>query len=154
MLCIPFYLLFADANYIHTVYVSTLEIDEQQMRIKVFTDNLQDAIRNDSKSFRPSTEADFPADNRLAIEAYFRKKIELEINGQAIGFSLKEATLERDSYWITLSLNSHEKWKSCRLKADYLMELFPDQYNVVKVNNGKRQFFRLNKDKPSCEFTL
>lgn len=138
----------------HAVYLSVLEIDGKQMRAKVFTDNIQDAIRNDSEEFVPTAEEEFPNRNRSAIEKYFQKKIELEINNRGVSISLQEASLEGDSYWITFHLETAEKWETFYLKADYLMELFPDQTNVVKIINEKPRFFRLTKSNASCSFSL
>ena len=101
-------------------------------------DNLEDAIKNDASS----------------IEGYFQKKIRLQINKQLIGFNLQEVSEEGDSYWITFALDGPVTWQSFYLEADYFMELFPDQTNVVKVIGEKAQFFRLTKNKPSCSFGL
>ena len=89
----------------HALYLSILEIDEQEMKVKVFSDDLKDALRNDESS----------------IEAYFQKKIKLQVNGSPVGFELKEASEEGDSNWITFRLNEHEKWKSFSLDASYFM---------------------------------
>lgn len=151
---IPFYLLSLYLNHFHAIYISVLEIDEQQMSIKVFSDNLEDAIRNDAKSFTPSDEEAFPVVNRSAINGYFQKKIQLQINGHETGFSLEEVMVKGDSYWITLKLEAQEKRQSFYLKAIYLMELFPGQTNIVKVISEKPQFFKLTSLNPSCEFTL
>ena len=134
---VPFFLFFGEPTD-HAIYISVLEIDAQQMKVKVFEDNLQDALRNDSNS----------------IEGYFRKKIKLEINGNPVGFDLSDTSLEGDSYWITFRLRPHEKWESFSLEANYLMELFPDQTNVVKVLTEEPQFFRLSIFNPKCSFTL
>ncbi len=138
----------------HAVYLSVLEMDQEQMKIKVFTDNLQDAIRSDAESFTPSGKQTFPETNKSAIEAYFQKKILLRINGKAIGFYLEETTIEGDSYWVTLTLETHEKWEVCHLEASYFMELFPDQTNVVKVISESPQFFKLTKQHPGCSFKV
>lgn len=121
----------------HAIYISVLEIDEKEMKVKVFTDNLDDAIRNDANS----------------IEGYFRKKIRLQINEQFVGFNLQEVSEEGDSYWITFKLDAPTNWQSFYLEADYFMELFPDQTNVVKVIGDNPQFFRLTKANPTCSFT-
>lgn len=120
----------------HAIYISVLEIDRQEMKVKVFRDDLEDAIRNDSSS----------------MDEYFRKKIVLQINEQPVSFSLKEVSEEGDSYWITFSLDTPPQWNSFYLEADYLMELFPDQTNVVKIMGQKPQYFKLSKTNPACGF--
>ncbi len=122
----------------HSIYISVLEVDKQQMTVKVFIDNLEDAVKNDSNT----------------IEGYFQKKIRLKINEQAIGFNLQEVSEEGDSYWITFKLDGPINWQSFYLEADYFMELFPEQTNVVKVKVEKPHYFRLNKPNPTCGFNL
>ena len=135
-LLLPFFGASPEAD--HAVYISVLEIDQQQMKVKVFEDNLQDALRNDSNT----------------VEGYFRKKIKLKINGNAVGFDFENKKVEGDSYWITFRLHEHEEWQSFSLEANYFMELFPDQTNVVKVLTEEPQFFRLSIFNPKCSFTL
>ena len=132
------HLLFPTANTEHAIYLSVLELDGQEMKVKVFTDNLEDAIKNDASS----------------IEGYFQKKINLQINEEKLSFCLKEMTEEGESHWITFGFNAPETMKSLHLEASYFMELFPDQTNVVKVIGDKLYFFRLTKFNPSCSFSL
>ena len=138
----------------HEIYLSVLEINTGQMKVKVFTDNLQDAIRNDAQVLSSPDAATFLANHTAAIEAYFQKKIKLQIDERTVPFSLKEATLEGDSYWITFDLHPVNDWKSLYLEASYLMELFPDQKNIVKVMLERPQFYTLTKNQPSCRLTF
>ncbi|WP_462248457.1 DUF6702 family protein [Ekhidna sp.] len=133
---IPLYFLSLDLKADHDIYLSVLEIDNQEMKIKVFSDNLKDALKNDNTS----------------IEDYFRKKIKLQINNQKIEFFFKDSKVEGDSHWITFNLDTPKKWQSFHLEADYFMELFPDQINVIKVLGEKPQFFKLTKADASCSF--
>ncbi|NQZ75902.1 MAG: hypothetical protein HRT61_07285 [Ekhidna sp.] len=100
-------------------------------------DNLEDAIQNDANS----------------IEGYFLKKIDFKINEQPIQLSLEDIHEEEDSFWITFKVETPKIWKSFYLEAGYLMELFPDQTNVVKVLGDNPQFFSLTRLKPYCSFT-
>lgn len=124
------------SNVDHAIYVSVLEIESQQIKVKVFSDDLNDALRNDSSS----------------VEEYFQKKIKLRINEQSINFNLKAVSEEGESQWITFEMEAPSGWNSFYLKADYLMELFPDQTNVVKVMDKSTRYFRLSQSNPSCSF--
>ncbi|MEM9337754.1 MAG: DUF6702 family protein [Bacteroidota bacterium] len=153
-LLIPICLLAPSEKYDHAIYISVLEIDHREMRVKVFTDNLQDAIRNDSGYFTNIGEEAFLTIHKSAIHAYFQRKIQLKINDQNVVFHPKEATVEGNSYWFTFSLEPQKEWKSFYLKADYLMELFPEQINIVNVHGRKPQFFKLTKLSSSYRFKL
>lgn len=137
-LILSLFLISPSSKEDHAIYISVLELDKSQMKVKVFIDNLEDALRNDSNS----------------IEDYFQKKIKLQINSQNLYFSLNEVKEEGDSYWISFNMTTPENWRTFYLKADYLMELFPNQTNVVKVMIDKPQFFRLTKSNPTCSFKL
>ena len=123
------------ASFDHAIYISVLEINESQMKVKAFIDNLDDATRNAE-----------------SMQQYFEEKVELQINNETINFKIDEVNKEGDSYWITFKIATPETWNSFYLKADYLMELFPDQTNVVKIIGDKPQFFRLTKSNPTCSF--
>jgi len=148
------YLFSSGNSYDHAIYISVLEIDSKQMKIKVFTDNLQDAVRNHAGSVTFTGDKNFPETNEQVVEEYFREKISLKINEKSIDFFIQTITLEGDSYWITMALEAPEKWRSFYLEATYFMELFPDQSNMVKVKNDKPKFFRLTRSDPSCSFAL
>lgn len=141
-------------NSEHAMYISVLEIDQQEIRVKVFTDNLEDAIRNDAQHYAPPVEGAFHVVNQQYIEAYFQKKIVLKSGEKRISLTLKKSSHEGDSYWFTFTPTSIEKSEEIELKANYLMELFPDQTNVVKVMSSSPKFFRLTKFFPSCSFKL
>lgn len=154
LLLIHFCLIAPTSEGDHAIFISVLEVDSHQMKIKVFTDNLQDALRNDTGHLPPSTQGNFHIKNAHAIASYFRKKVQLQINEKEVDLNFLEATLEGDSYWITFELDFQEKWRSLKLEATYLFELFPFQTNVVKVMGEKQHFFRLSKHKPDCSVTF
>ena len=135
----------------HAIYLSVLEIDIQEMRIKVFQDNLEDAIRYNSPNFKPG--GAFDVENRPAIEAYFQRKVDLSITDRTVHFYLQNVTVEGDSYLLVFQLAPYETGKTFELEASYLMELFPDQTNVVKVLGTPPQYFRLTKFFPTCRFS-
>lgn len=155
LLLIPFLLLTAShTRSDHALYLSVLEIDKQQMKVKVFIDDLQDAIKYDSDSPIQSDEERFLLINRPLIQEYFQKKIQLQVNEQRVDFNLDKTSTEGGSYWVSFTLESPEKWQSLSLKASYLMELFPDQTNVVKILGEELHFFKLTKNNTSCSLTF
>ena len=114
-----------------------LEIDQKQMKVKVFSDDLADALRNDNSS----------------IEVYFQKRIKVMVDGEPQIFEHLNTTIEGDSHWITFKFRKNKKG-SFEVKATYLMELFPDQTNVLKVMSPKPQFYKLTKSNQTCSFSI
>jgi len=48
--------------------------------------------------------------------------------------------------WLTFEFNSPAAWRNVEITADYLMELFPTQSNVVSITYKKeKRMFRLIK---------
>ena len=138
----------------HAIYISVLEFDNQELKVKLFTDDLQDAIRNFSEDFKPGENNSFLQQNEGIIEAYFNQKINLKINGQQIRVKFQQGTVEGDSYWITFGLGNVGEWKTLSLSDTHFMELFPNQQNIVKVMGEKPRFCKLNSQNKNCSFNF
>ena len=140
----------------HAIYIGVVEIIREergttaQLRVKVFTDDLEDALRNFSKQHVSlSAESDCQA-NALWIARYFETHFECTINGRQAPFDYQKCGKNSESVWLFFDLKVPEDWKSIKVRADFLMELFPTQTNVVSINDHhKKKFLRLNKKKPS-----
>ncbi len=130
-------LLSTEVKADHAIYISVLEIDQEQMRIKVFMDDLDQAV----------------TDSYHSVEGYFKEKVEIKVNDEYLDFKLLDIREEEDSYWITFQLSQSSKWNSFYMRADYLMELFTDQTNIVKILGEKTRFFKLTASNPSCSFS-
>lgn len=138
----------------HAIYISVLEFDQQQLRVKLFTDDLQDAIRNYSSDFKPGETNSFIQKNQRLVESYLNDKIQLSINGQVVKVNFQSSKVEGDSYWITFSLRNVGEWKSLSLRDTHFMELFPTQTNIIKITGDKQRFCKLTKQSNTCNFTF
>ncbi len=137
----------------HAVYISVVEFQENSVRIKVFTDDLQDAIRNDSPgSFQPGNISDFCNLNQSAIEKYFQNKLKIVINNSPVAIKYLKSRVEGDSYWINFTMNFSGSWKSLNISAPFFRELFPTQSNIIKVMGSKPRFCKITAGNPQCSF--
>lgn len=137
----------------HAIYISVIEISKNQevteIRVKVFQDDLQNAIKNYSGVVALTAPEVFPQKYSNEIESYFREH--LKVND--LSYQLKSSELNGDSYWFTF-LSENAEWTKINATADYLMELFPTQENILKVLlNGETRFCRLNIKNRSCEIS-
>jgi hypothetical protein len=139
----------------HAIYISVLEIVEKEarteLRVKVFTDDLANAIKN---SFEDDVVMidDFPSENEALIEAYFKVHLILMSSSSELEYYFIEYKTVGDSYWFTFEvLGSIGQLYS--IKADYFMELFPTQQNIVTLFDisGEKKFCRLTIDNDTCE---
>jgi hypothetical protein len=59
------------------------------------------------------------------------------------------------SLWLTFKFNSPDLWRNVEIKANYLMELFPTQSNVVSVTYlEEKRMFRLVNNDPTKQITF
>lgn len=122
------------------------------MNIKVFSDDLQSAVRNSSADFQAGPLSNLFEKNEALIRAYFRQHTHITINGQLIAPTLSKWEQQNDVHLLTFELSCPTQWQEVEFKANFFMELFPTQSNVVSIMNGeRRQFARLNKQKSNCQ---
>lgn len=136
----------------HAVYISVVEIEAKTIRIKVFSDDLRDAIRNHTGITSDSSTTNYCDRYQNEIQQYFYQKLTLTINESNVAFQYKESSEEGDSYWITFGFTKEEDWKSVKVEDKHFMELFPTQSNIIKVNWPELRFNRLTLGQPSCTF--
>ena len=120
------------------------------MQVKVFQDDMQDAIRNANEGFVPLGDSLLFGHAGKMVEAYFQEKIELVVNNEAVEFWFDDYQVEGDSYWIAFEYDSPVEWQSLEVRAAYFMELFPTQQNILQVKTPKTSFCRLTVESASC----
>lgn len=142
----------------HALYLGTIQLkheagaDHAQMNIKVFSDDLQSAVRNASAGFQTGPLSNLFEKNETLIKAYFRQHTNITINGQLTVPTLSKWNQQNDVHLLTFELSCPTQWQEVEFKANFFMELFPTQSNVVSIMNGeRRQFARLNKQKSNCQ---
>jgi hypothetical protein len=133
-------------NSDHAIYISVTEIELKQngrssASFKIFADDLKAAIQNfsDKRSMDPLES--FIDTNQEAVTTYINKYFELSLGNKKIALEYASHTLEGDAYFINFTFASYEASSALTLKARYLMELFPTQQNVIKINFENEQRF-------------
>ena len=145
----------------HALYLSVVQIDHQEMeqeaeiKIKVFTDDFQDAMRNAFAEYQVGPLNSFCTQNGKFIQEYIHQHLEIKVNQQPTQLELTQCTLEGEVFLFTFSMHCPKKWEKVHINADLLMELFPTQTNVFNLFSGdERRFFRLQQKAPSIQLTL
>ena len=144
------------ANPNHGIYLSVVEIIHEagqkkaRLSVKIFTNDLEDALKNAfQKKFKIDTIQSCNS-YKNEIESYFKSHLSLLINQSEVSIFFEKCEKNGNSLWVYFKLDSPEKWDEIKVKADYLMELFPTQSNIVSIKNGnKKRFAKLSIDKPS-----
>ena len=138
----------------HAIYLSVAEVvhekgkGDAQIKIKVFTNDMEDALFNEfSQRITLSDTAVFDA-NREYILQYFSNHFQISIDLKKQKLNLSRAELTGDAIWFYFNTGCAYDWKEVSVKADYLMELFPTQSNVISIeHDSKKQFIRLTNSK-------
>lgn len=144
----------------HALYIGMAEFAhasgsrQATLRVRVFYDDLQSAARALApKQFKAGTPAQWPSQNKRLIEQYLQKHLWCVIDGKKTVPVLKTVALEGEVYWVELEAACVPSWKTLDIHADFLMELFPDQSNVVQVVHGSvKRFARTTRAERQVRF--
>ncbi len=144
----------------HDIYISTLKIEstlntsETNILIKVFADDFRDALQNHfpTEQFKVNDEL---CQKQEQITQYFSNYFNCEINQKEQAILFESCTLENTMYHISFKLKTPSKWSSIQIKANYLMELFGKQSNIIQLNyRDKKLFKRFVKNNESVFWEL
>jgi len=127
----------------HAIYVSVIEGDvedrEVTIAIKVFEDDFRDALR----AMYGRTFQQLSADNHNDILLYFQDHFEIQSDHGLVNYGFSDITLEGESYHIHLSATLPNSTKLKGVKSDFLMDLFPQQRNILHFTNGDQKQFEM-----------
>ncbi|HHH49469.1 MAG TPA: hypothetical protein ENK52_00655 [Saprospiraceae bacterium] len=149
-------------NPVHGLYLSTIKITHQNnstatdIQLKVFTNDLQDVIHNFApEEFKASDEKQFFYIHQKQIEQYFAQHLICQFNSQNIPIGQASYELKNDVYLVNFILETPKEWKTISIKANYFMELFPMQSNIIHIENGKeKRFGKLSKNSENLKFSF
>ena len=140
----------------HAIYIAVVEINHKNLTsnaevvIKVFTNDLDDALFNAYKTHAKLESEDNCMANSLLLEKYFSSHFRCLINKKNRPMHLKSCEKNDNSLWLRFDMTCPVKWRDLKLSADFLMELFPTQSNVISVFHGdKKNYFRLTNSEKS-----
>jgi len=148
-------------SYNHAIYVSVLEIVHQpnkntaEINIKVFKNDLEDVIHHyANKLVKLGKVTDCQVYSNVLTE-YFNSTVHLNIGSSTLFLKLKHCEINDQSIWFIFSSQCPPDWTKIQLKANYFMELFPTQSNVVTVRHGdQRHMARLTKKNPQITMSF
>lgn len=141
----------------HAIYISVMEISKSesdhscQIKIKVFSDDLEDALLNHHR------EVFYEVEKRpQLLSAYFNAGVDIEINGEtSIPLVYQYSEPLSDAVWLYFDVQTPQVWKDVTIRANYFTELFPTQSNILQVQYGDhKEFARLNKKTIRTKFSF
>jgi len=145
----------------HAIYISVIEIDHKQpaqatqVKVKVFTDDLENALRNAFGHPFKLPDAQACDREKTSIETYFQQHLKLEINGKPAVISFQKGEKKADATWLYFDLTAPNAWGELLITADFFMELFPTQTTTLTVYEGSALWFKkFTKGESVCRITL
>jgi hypothetical protein len=127
----------------HKYYVSTTDIfykaDEQQLQlvVRVFTDDLQQALRNfvdQEISLDPNNKS--AAEVETILGAYFQENFVLHNASEKVVFSFVGWEYKQDKTFLYASFENIGAPDQLAWSNSFLMEAFPDQKNIVTFHKA------------------
>jgi len=136
----------------HAIYISVIKIQHEEgansadINMRVFNDDLKSILRN-KFGYEAITEKEtFCSDYGTYIQRYFEKRFICTINGEVVNFQLSNCERLPEVYQLAFKMDCPKDWKTAEIEADYFMELFPNQSNVLHLENGTiKRFGRTTK---------
>ncbi|MEM7368263.1 MAG: DUF6702 family protein [Bacteroidota bacterium] len=137
----------------HAIYIGVISIEQEsgtdaemaRMEIKVFSDDLEDAIANFSGKRLSVDTKQACESTQIALQTYFSQHLNLRINGLEHSINWDSCEIVGDTHRIHLSFPAIPKWEQIEIQASFFLELFPTQTNIIKiVYDGKKRFGKLS----------
>ena len=128
----------------HEFYVGITEIrysensQSYQITLKLFTDDLENAIHKDSgDSLNLGNSKELPQSDKLIFN-YLKEHFSLEVeNGNTLYLNDVGRETELDVTWIYFESQKMKPLDAIRIKNDIFMEMHPDQTQIVNlIQNG------------------
>ena len=135
---------------LHKYYLSLTKIDyikeskSIQITMRIFIDDLESTLNKiNNKSFELDTKAELE-DANIYIEKYLLKQFEVNINGSLKNYKYLGKKYENDVVFLFAEIENISVIKSIEIKNRILMDAFPEQQNIIKLNiNNKKKSFIL-----------
>jgi len=131
----------------HAIYISVVEIthdaEGSNVEVKIFIDDLEDAIYNMSGTrHRLIDNCNAASDD---ISKYVATHLKIAVNGSEKSIKWVSCDIMEDAIWLRFHMDDDDPFQKVEITANQLMELFPAQMNVIKIQSGEEiRFLRLS----------
>ena len=145
-------------SFFHAFYLSVIEMkieddDHLSVTLKVFSDDLADAVRIRSGSIIPR-EGAYGKSDLNHIEDYFKSHFFLHDKVDSTFFEISDYSTEDQTVWIQMNAEI-KKLSSFTLNASHFMEVFPDQINILHLTrDDQKHFYQFKKGKVTQDLML
>jgi|TARA_B100001093_G_scaffold67483_1_gene57531 hypothetical protein len=142
----------------HKYYVSTTLIDFDlktksfEITLKVFYDDLEQALEIDSKTIDYKQDYDYLTN---LYQTYLEQNFQLRINSETININYLGFEKKRDQINLYMEINNELEEDNILIKNSILFNLFPNQKNIILIRKGDfRKSFIQDKYNPTDSFSF
>lgn len=139
---------------LHKYYISLTKVEYKeesnsvQITMRIFIDDLQEAINTTYHKNLELDEANKSNEIDTLIRKYISPKFKVTINKVASTYSYLGKEFDNDVVYLYLEIKKIKMINAIEIKNDVLMELFSDQINIIKLKiNGSKKTFLLTNQK-------
>ncbi len=145
----------------HDIHISVCEIefDEESRALeisqRIFLDDLEEilVLNTGDNSIDVLEPNDKPRLDSL-IGAYLMTHVEISVNGKAQTLNYLGSQAKGDVMLVFIEVPKVKKMESIRVKNSVLMDLFPDQINLVHIKkDGETRSLKMEIEAPVGELT-
>ena len=138
----------------HKYYISLIKVEYKtesksiQVTMRIFIDDLQEAINKTYNKNFELGESDKKSDIDTLINNYIKNNFVIKINSQNKNYLFLGKEDEKDVIFLYLEVENIESIQSIEIKNSMLMDVFPEQKNIIKLTiNDTKKTFLLTKEK-------
>jgi hypothetical protein len=143
--------LFLGSFVTHPYYVTVTELEyrpaqkELQIACKIFTDDLEDALKAETKKLVRFADEAQSKNLQELIQKYLQQHLKMEIDGKPVTCEMIGYEKEQEAIWSYLTVKNVNVFKSATVYNDMLYRLRDGQINIIHFKvNGITQSYRLN----------
>ena len=144
----------------HPYYMSVTEFEykpaekEVQVACKIFTDDLEGALKLSLQKKVDILNASAKKENEQMLHTYLQDHLKLQLNGKAVPMQMIGFEQEGEAVWIYLVTKNTAAFKTATVFNDILYSYKEEQINIVhfKHANGRKSY-RLNYPEKQVTFS-
>ena len=128
------------AIIIHPFHVSVCEIDHNpdikllQITHRIFIDDLEEGINLANAGSYELYEPENPDQIDKLISEYVQERFSVYVDGKKQEMNYLGHETDTEAVWCYIEIEKIKKFKSIEVHNTILMEVFPDQANIIHIN--------------------
>jgi len=143
----------------HPFFVSVIDINYKQkertlqLSVKLFTNDLEDALRRTSKYKIDILNPINKAETDSILFNYISKRFNITINSKKQTFNFIGYEKEEEAIWTYLEIKNSAQPKKIHIETKLLYDFLPQQINIVHIDiNGIKKSSKVTNTASNIEF--